>query len=278
LSNTQQFEGATIEAALAEAARVLGPNVQVAEARKVRKGGVGGFFAQERYEVDAFIAEGATAASKPRSMDDAFDSLLAEAEGRELIEAARPRAAAPADNAWAKSLNDFLSEDAPAATATVPTPELVAREALTERPTQPVAQEAPAPAPTGKHFAQLAPAASAEARVKRARAAGGEPVWSTDNLLALGVPQKICDHIDTVWPTTDGEWMNALEQAIRKFSPSPARSTDIMCTLGQGRQSAIPILQASMIGIPPGIIYIDGVQHVATPTELALAVRALLPR
>jgi hypothetical protein len=252
LSNTQQFEGATIEAALAEAARVLGPNVQVAEARKIRKGGVGGFFAQERYEVDAFVAQGATRASKPRSMDDAFDSLLADAEGRELVEAARQPAAAPVDNAWAKSLNDFLAEDeAPAAAA---------------------------PAPTGKHYAKLAPEPVEEARVKRARAAGGEPVWSTDNLLALGVPQKICDHIDTVWPTTDGEWTNALEQAIRKFSPHPARSTDIMCTLGQGRKSAIPILQASMIGIPPGIIYIDGVELVATPNELALAVRALLPR
>jgi hypothetical protein len=270
LSNTQQFEGATIEDALAQAARVLGPNVQVAEARKVRKGGVGGFFAQERYEVDAFIAEGATRASKPRSMDDAFDSLLAEAEGRELIEAARPKPAV-ADNAWAQSLNDVLAEDA--------APELVAPEAPIVRPAQPVAAEAPVvPAPAGKHYAQLAPETSVEARVKRARAAGGEPAWSTDNLLALGVPQKICDHIDTVWPTTDGEWTNALEQAIRKFSPNPARSTDIMCTLGQGRQSAIPILQASMIGIPPGIIYIDGVELVATPNELALAVRALLPR
>jgi hypothetical protein len=274
LSNTQQFEGATIEAALAEAARVLGPNVQVAEARKVRKGGVGGFFAQERFEVDAFIAEGATRASKPRSMDDAFDSLLAEAEGRELIEPARtPVAPAPADNAWAKSLNDFLSEDEPtdeppAAAQPVPMPMAAS-----------AAQPAAAPAPAGKHYAKLAPeAVETEARVKRARAAGGEPVWSTDNLLALGVPQKICDHIDTVWPTTDGEWTNALEQAIRKFSPSPARSTDIMCTLGQGRPSAIPILQASMIGIPPGIIYIDGVELVATPNELALAVRALLPR
>ncbi|HVT77239.1 MAG TPA: hypothetical protein VHD87_09425 [Acidimicrobiales bacterium] len=261
MSNTQQFEGATIEAALAEAARVLGPNVQVAEARKVRSGGVAGFFAQERYEVDAFVAEGATRASKPKSMDDAFDALLAEAEGRDLVAAAATKPA-PADNAWAKSLNDFLSEDEPAVIPPAPLP------------TTPTAPAAPA----GKHYAKLAPEATEEARVKRARVAGGEPVWSTDNLLALGVPQKICDHIDTVWPTTDGEWTNALEQAIRKFSPSPARSTDIMCTLGQGRKSAIPILQASMIGIPPGIIYIDGVELVATPNELALAVRSLLPR
>ncbi|HVV35913.1 MAG TPA: hypothetical protein VHC63_04860 [Acidimicrobiales bacterium] len=273
MSNTQQFEGATIEAALAEAARVLGPNVQVAEARKVRSGGVAGFFAQERYEVDAFVAEGATRASKPKSMDEAFDSLLAEAEGRDLVAAATTKPA-PADNAWAKSLNDFLSEDEPAVIPPAPLPTAPAAPAAPA----PLPAAAVAPAPTGKHYAKLAPEATEEARVKRARVAGGEPVWSTDNLLALGVPQKICDHIDTVWPTTDGEWTNALEQAIRKFSPSPARSTDIMCTLGQGRKSAIPILQASMIGIPPGIIYIDGVELVATPNELALAVRSLLPR
>jgi hypothetical protein len=265
LSNTQQFEGATIEEALAAAARELGPDVQVAEARKVRRGGVGGFFAQERYEVDAFIAGGATAASKPRSLDQAFEALLSDAEGREMVQQAR----GPVNDDWHRSLNDFLAEDTNTSVKDHPA---MAREVLhrTEE----------AAAPTGKHYAKLEPEVtpSAEARVKRARVLGGEPVWSTDNLLALGVPQKICDHIDTVWPTTDGEWTNALEQAIRKFSPNPARSTDIMCTLGQGRQSAIPILQASMIGIPPGIIYIDGAELVATPTELALAVRALLPR
>ena len=260
MSNTQQFEGATIEAALAEAARVLGPNVQVTEARKIRKGGVGGFFAQERFEVDAFVTEGATRASKPRSMDEAFDSLLAEAEGRELV-AQATATPARADNAWAQSLNDFLAEDKE------PGPERVAPEA----PAAPVA-------PTGRHYAKLEPEVAAEPRVKRARVAGGEPVWSRANLLALGVPEKICAHMDNVMPLTDGEWMNALEHAIRKLSPAPARSTEIMCTLGQGRQSAIPMLQAAMIGIPPGIIYVDGVELVATATELALAVRALLPR
>src|SRR5437762_1402456 len=110
----QQFEAATIEAALAEAARVLGPTVQVAEARKIRKGGVAGFFAQETFQVDAFAAEsfatqGATAASKPRSMDEAFDALLADAEGRDLIAAARPAtpaapAPAPMSDEWKKSL------------------------------------------------------------------------------------------------------------------------------------------------------------------------------
>ena len=269
MSNTQHFEGATIEAALAEAARVLGPNVQVAEARKVRKGGVGGFFAQERYEVDAFIAHGATAASKPRSMDDAFDALLAEAEGRELVAAARPPASV--DNAWTKSLHEFLAEDEPLAQA-----EPVVMEPVVKPIAQPVA--APVAPPAGKHYAHLAPEAAPEVRVKRARTVGGEPLWSTDNLLALGVPQKICDHVAALAPTTDAEWMSVLEQAIRKFSPHPARSTDIMCTLGQGRPSAIPILQAAMIGIPPGIIYVDGAELVATPTELALAVRALLPR
>ena len=272
MSNTQQFEGATIEAALAEAARVLGPNVQVAEARKIRKGGVGGFFAQERYEVDAFIAQGANAASKPRSMDDAFDALLAEAEGREMVAAARPTG--PADNAWTKSLHEFLAEDEPVAEA-----EPVVMEPVVKPIAQPAAPVAElVTQPVGKHYAHLAPEAAPEARVKRARITGGEPIWSTDNLVALGVPQQICDLVAALAPTSDAEWMSVLEQAIRKFSPHPARSTDIICTLGQGRPSAIPILQASMIGIPPGIIYIDGVELVATPTELAVAVRGLLPR
>ena len=100
MSQTHQFDGESIEAALAAAADTLGPNVQVAEARKVRKGGVLGFFAQERYEIEAFAAEGhfTPATPRPRSLEQAFDTLLAEVEAAEApapVAAVTPAPVAP---------------------------------------------------------------------------------------------------------------------------------------------------------------------------------------
>lgn len=272
MSQTQQFDGKSIEAALAAAAGTLGPNVQVAEARKVRKGGVLGFFAHERYEVEAFTTEPAPApapapaaapaasppVAAPRTIEAAFDTLLAEVEAAEEV-GIPPLKPEPS---WVNSLSEFLSEEA---TAALPPLE-------------------------GRHFAKPAnpdiqhTAATTlisdgdEARIRRARVAGGEPEWSAEALFMLGVPKLICEHVEAANATTDLEWMNALEAAIEALTPPTARSTDLICSLGQGRVAAVAILRAAIAGIPPGILYIDGVEVVASPTELALAVRSCLPR
>jgi hypothetical protein len=285
-----QFDGDTIEEALAAAAKVLGPNVQVAEARKVRKGGVGGFFAQERFEIDAFEGDVAPAAAapqmrapvpRPRSLDQAFDQLLAEIEETEMPQA-------PATNThWTSSLNQFLDEEASAAplvgrhfAAPGQKPNAVAAEARTQTATTPssIAQayvEEPV-APKTDPTALVAP--DADARVRRARLGGGEPNWSEEALFAMGVPKVICDAVAAACAITDLEWMAALEAAIIAKTPPTARSNELLCTLGQGRKAAIAMLRAGVAGIPPGILYIDGNEVVATPTELALAVRGLLPR
>jgi hypothetical protein len=285
-----QFDGDTIEEALAAAAKVLGPNVQVAEARKVRKGGVGGFFAQERFEIDAFEGDVAPAAAapqmrapvpRPRSLDQAFDQLLAEIEETEMPQA-------PATNThWTSSLNQFLDEEASAAplvgrhfAAPGQKPNTVAAEARTQTATTPssIAQayvEEPV-APKTDPTALVAP--DADARVRRARLGGGEPNWSEEALFAMGVPKVICDAVAAACAITDLEWMAALEAAIIAKTPPTARSNELLCTLGQGRKAAIAMLRAGVAGIPPGILYIDGNEVVATPTELALAVRGLLPR
>ncbi len=304
-----QFDGDTIEAALAAAANVLGPNVQVAEARKVRKGGVGGFFTQERYEIDAFaggdVGAGAPAAAmraqaeRPRSLDQAFDQLLADVEATEMPKSpttdptglSQRARSAPAqtspDQGWANSLNDFLAED-PSVVALKgrhfaspgEKPTFVAADARTETAHTPAAiaqayVDEPV-APRADPTALVAP--DAEARVRRARMAGGEPAWSAEALFAMGVPKVICDAVAAACAITDLEWMAALEAAIIAKTPPTARSNELLCTLGQGRKAAVAMLRAGVAGIPPGILYIDGNEVVATPTELALAVRGLLPR
>lgn len=52
-------EGPTIAAALEEAARRYGPGVRVVATRRVRRGGIAGFFATERIEVEVETASGA---------------------------------------------------------------------------------------------------------------------------------------------------------------------------------------------------------------------------
>lgn len=262
MSQTQQFDGKSIEAALAAAAGSLGPNVQVAEARKVRKGGVLGFFAQERYEVEAF----AQPDEKP-TIEAAFDALLEEVERAETPTAPVASSVQPPlkpEASWVDSLSDFLSEELP--------------------------KEGSLPPLQGRHFANPTPPAvkhtaattlineGDEARVRRARTSGGEPEWSAENLFMLGVPKLICEHVETAGATTDLEWMNALEIAIEQLTPPTAKSNDLICSLGQGRNAAVAMLRAAIAGIPPGILYIDGVEVVASPTELALAIRSCLPR
>ena len=282
-----QFDGETIEEALAAAAKVLGPNVQVAEARKVRRGGVGGFFAQERFEIDAFEGDTRPAAvpaapvPRPRSLDQSFVQLLAEIEENETPQA-------PATNThWTSSLNQFLDEEASAAplvgrhfAAPGQKPNAVASEARTVTASTPTSiatafVDEPV-APKTDPTALVAP--DADARVRRARLGGGEPAWSADALFAMGVPKVICDAVAAACAITDLEWMAALEAAIIAKTPPTARSNELLCTLGQGHKAAIAMLRAGVAGIPPGILYIDGSEVVATPTELALAVRALLPR
>lgn len=52
-TDTRRFAGASIEEALGAAAAALGSDLEVVDARRLRKGGVGGFFARETYEVVA---------------------------------------------------------------------------------------------------------------------------------------------------------------------------------------------------------------------------------
>ena len=83
-----RFEGPTLEDLLEEVYESYGPDVNIAEANKIRKGGVGGFFAKEVYEVvvdldadtdpagatlDLSADTGGEPAARPRSILDLVD-------------------------------------------------------------------------------------------------------------------------------------------------------------------------------------------------------------
>jgi hypothetical protein len=53
LPSRRRFEGADVETLLDEVHKELGPDAQIVEANKLRKGGLGGFFARETFEIVA---------------------------------------------------------------------------------------------------------------------------------------------------------------------------------------------------------------------------------
>jgi hypothetical protein len=93
LTSSQTFEGTDLDAVLARIRTEIGPDAQILSADKVRSGGVGGFFARERFEVvidtDLVSRPEPERPAEPRV--DGPTSLLALAE--EINE--RERAAGP---------------------------------------------------------------------------------------------------------------------------------------------------------------------------------------
>lgn len=53
----QRFEGSSLEQVLEEARAAAGPGVRIVEANRLRKGGIGGFFSKERFEVAVEMGE-----------------------------------------------------------------------------------------------------------------------------------------------------------------------------------------------------------------------------
>jgi len=82
LPSQQRFEGPDLEALLDDVRARCGPDAAIVEANKVRKGGVGGFFARELFEVVVEGDEGPSAGAAPSILDlaDAVQDGPAEPE------------------------------------------------------------------------------------------------------------------------------------------------------------------------------------------------------
>jgi hypothetical protein len=110
LPRLQTFEGDELEAVLAKVRLEAGANARVLEAKKVRDGGIGGFFAKERFVLIVEVVDEAPAAARPRPAGLDLDApltappssileladLMDEAEARELTLVGAQAAARPA--------------------------------------------------------------------------------------------------------------------------------------------------------------------------------------
>ena len=177
MSNPLLFEGRDLEEVLSEAQLVFGPEVEIVQANRIRKGGVFGFFAREWYEVWAHGP--ATLANPALAMLDR-DANVEEIDTFQSMVTNALAAQTPAhgfDNAMERFFGDerdreaaardrtpTLPEAAPPARVARPVSEPAGAVALAERPsaaalTEAVAAVLPAAAPTVA--ASVMPATSA---------------------------------------------------------------------------------------------------------------------
>ena len=254
------FAGDSIEEALSAAVGQLGTDLKVVDARKVRNGGVLGFFAKERYEVLAepqLVLPPSASPPDANPLDATLRALVQEVETREdatspvLGSPERPQSAVATPEPvivleTRPSLFDFDAwDDVPAEPEPVVTP----------KPRRP--KRAPAPE------------------------ADDRPVWSRDALKDLGVPREILRRLPAEDPDTDLAWTAALERAIAAVEPRAGQPLggDVRVVVnGDGMESVVDLLFAASEGYTPGTMIVEGREVAATPTWLALAVRACLPR
>jgi hypothetical protein len=308
----QRFDGPTLEAALEAAVRTLGPDLEVIDARRVRTGGIAGFFSRERYQVIAGPRNGTAGAPSATagcgaqtlptpgvdevalqaSIDDAIRALIEDVE-RRTEQAPPPR--------FADVLAGVSADPAaPAPASEVGAGEDVCEAEVVPDPATLVVRPADASPPAPVVAGRAAGAGSPTAPLGLAEAGEADPVgpgpdgrdesvavgsdlatgWSRRALAELGVPSRVIAALPDRRLTTDALWIAALTEAIAAALPAPAEpGPDAeVCVSGHGPEAAVKILQAAMQGYVPGTLCLDGEVLPATPVVLALAVRACLRR
>ena len=257
----QRFEGPTVEAALADAVRALGSSLKVLEAKRIRKGGVLGFFSREHFQVvaerggpttdaattiDLTAPLPATAPFAPGAVHDRVDATLrALVEDVESREVTSPVASTPAVPPPAP----FAPQVAQAADAYAAAP--MTADAFLETIAHGHAEPAAPVAPTRFTDDDLAPLTvdadsilvDAEPLVFDVEAEGDgitetaaafydfeemdaqpcvtPPRWTRTALRDLGLPAAVLRALPQRAPTNDQAWLKGLEKALSRTIPAP---------------------------------------------------------
>jgi hypothetical protein len=103
------------------------------------------------------------------------------------------------------------------------------------------------------------------------------PAWSAEALASIGVPAVLIRRIRIEDDADDLEWVSALASAIGDLLNASSHSAGPCELTGHGAASAVDLLNGACQGFQLDSIVIDGRRLAANPTELALAVRSLLP-
>ena len=240
-STRQRFEGSSIETALAAAVETLGPDLEVAEARKVRSRGLLGFFARERFEVlaapKAAGVSDTVAAEAAAQIDQTLQSLMARIEAEEQPAASFAASLAEATNpGWPVDLAEFIGLEPAEAS---PPPVVAAA-----RPGEPVWSRAV--------LRRLGLPDTILDLLTVAEGAG-DPAWTMD-------------------------LVGALQATLARELGGAAPVDGTITVSGHGPSAAFGLIRAAADGASTATLHLAGGDVPATALELALAVRSCLPR
>ncbi|MCB0996369.1 MAG: hypothetical protein KDB21_14835 [Acidimicrobiales bacterium] len=305
---TQRFEGRTIEEALSAAVSSFGDELDIMDAQRVRRGGVLGFFAKERFEVVAATRgdeearfEAVLAAMVDR-VDDAHEyrtpdrrrSMSATWQDADFVLPAPDRAAPgePTGAVWIDAIestspSELLAAALPDFFDTEPEPAVhTAANRVEDNPLERLIGELSTTAITTEAATAVDTMPSGEAAAAvtavhgpaRSSIEEGEPVWDRTRLRDLGIPAQILGGLPPENPATDLGWVAALASAIEHAMPEELAAVTRVEITGHGVDAVIDLLRGATAGFRPARLVMDGHSVAATPLELALAVRACLRR
>ena len=265
----QQFEGKTIEEALSAAVDALGDDLEIVDAQRVRRRGALGLRRKPVFEVVA----AKRSLAEPRDFEDVLKRMTDRVDEEERALGSP----VDQDRRWWRDA-DFVVPERPAG-ATFPNPLEGADIELDVRGEPALRTPVPAAAVAAAASSTLAPPPAPPAPPVVIEPVMpidlSAPAWSHEALLALGLPEAMINRLPA---DLDGdlEWVAALARAIGDLLET-AECISGPCELtGHGADSAVQLIRGACDGFRLDSLIIDGRRVPATPTELSLAIRALL--
>ncbi len=261
---SQQFDGPTLEQALAAAVDALGEDLEIVDAQRVRRRGPFGLRRRQRFEV---TAQGRPVA-EPRDFDDVLRRMVDRVDRAE-------RAASLDDDGtpdWWRDAELVIPEPPPAGLDFEVDVRLEPARATSVPTAGDVATAAAGPAggaPSATATTVLSPPTPIAIDSQ-------PPAWSTSALLELGLPSALVDRVRPEDLEADLDWVAALATAVAELLET-AESISGPCELtGHGAASAVHLIRGACDGFRLDSLIIDGRRVPATPLELSLAIRSLL--
>ena len=256
---SQQFEGKTIEEALAAAVDTLGDDLEVLDAQRVRRRRALGLRRKERYEVTA----SKRSLAEPRDFEEVLKRMA------DRVDEAERQIGSPAaeDRRWWKNA-EFVIPEAEGDQPSIELPPDIEVDVRHE----------PAIASGGSPIVAdltVTQAIRTEAPTITVEEEQFAPAWSIDALRSLDLPSAMLDRLPKHLKG-DLVWVEALASAIGDLLET-AEFVSGSCELtGHGAESAVQLIRGACDGFRLDSLIIDGRRLPATPLELALAIRSLL--
>jgi len=277
-STKQQFEGTTIEEALATAVSVLGDDLEILGAERVMRRRPLGVRRRERFEVTATKR----VTVEPKGFEDVLRRMVDRVDEEERQAGAE---LADSSDQWWPGAEFVLPEEQfePYDTIAPPRHGIPDGDFEVDVRVEPARARRAAPevvTERAREVFQSAVGAPAHASVvvsePPVEVESDSPSWSVEGLAALELPSALVGRISAAGLHTDIDWIAALTKAISELLQLAGDMSGPCELTGHGAESAVHLIRGACDGFRLDSLIIDDRRVPATPLELALAIRSLL--